>query len=155
MELTQEQLTTNAITQEHIRMVASNIHTVVSNLLSRADHHDASKLVPPEVEIFTEFTPRLKTLTYDSVEYRACLAEMQVALTHHYANNPHHPEHHKAGVEDMTLIDLVEMLCDWMAACKRHHDGNILKSIEANGNRFSLSPQLVKILENTAKALER
>ena len=76
---------------------------------------------------------------------------MGPALAHHYANNRHHPEHHKNGVDDMTLIDVLEMLIDWKAASERHNDGNILKSIEKNADRFGLSPQLVKILENTAK----
>ncbi len=54
----------------------------------------------------------------------------------------------------MNLIDLVEMLCDWKAASMRHHDGNIRRSIEINGDRFGLSPQLVRILENTADLLD-
>jgi hypothetical protein len=53
----------------------------------------------------------------------------------------------------MNLIDLVEMLCDWKAASERHNDGNIRKSIEINASRFTISPQLVKILENTADLL--
>jgi hypothetical protein len=52
-------------------------------------------------------------------------------------------------VNDMNLLDVVEMLCDWKAASMRHNDGNIHKSIELNADRFRLSPQLVKILENT------
>ena len=72
-------------------------------------------------------------------------------LDHHYKHNPHHPEHHEAGVNGMTLIDLVEMFCDWLAAVERHADGDIFKSIEINTKRFNLSQQLVDILINTAK----
>lgn len=57
------------------------------------------------------------------------------------------------SVEGMTLLGVIEMLCDWKAAGERHHDGNIFKSIEINTKRFSLSPQLVKILTNTAASL--
>ena len=42
------------------------------------------------------------------------LKEMKPALNHHYVNNLHHPEHFQA-VDSMTLIDIVEMLCDWTA----------------------------------------
>lgn len=52
-------------------------------------------------------------------------------------------------VNDMNLIDLLEMFADWKAASERHNDGNIRKSIEKNADRFGLSPQLVRILENT------
>lgn len=53
----------------------------------------------------------------------------------------------------MTLLDLIEMLVDWKASSERHNNGNILKSIEINGNRFGMSPQLIEIFENTAKIL--
>ena len=76
---------------------------------------------------------------------------MKVALDNHYETNRHHPEHYKHGVDGMDLIDLVEMLCDWKAATERHADGNIDKSILINKDRFGISDQLVKILQNTVK----
>jgi hypothetical protein len=78
---------------------------------------------------------------------------MKPALDHHYANNSHHPEHYKNGIDDMSLLDLVEMICDWKAASERHNNGNIRKSIEVNGKRFEMSPQLIRIFENTADLL--
>lgn len=54
-------------------------------------------------------------------------------------------------VNDMTLVDVLEMLVDWKAASERHTDGNIRKSIEVNTERFGLSPQLATILENTVR----
>ena len=78
---------------------------------------------------------------------------MKPALEHHYAKNRHHPEHHKNGINDMNLIDLIEMFCDWKASSERQNDGNILKSIEINGKRFHMSPQLIEIFENTTKDL--
>jgi len=36
---------------------------------------------------------------------------------------------------------------------RRHNNGNIRKSIEINANRFGISPQLVKILENTVTTM--
>jgi hypothetical protein len=54
----------------------------------------------------------------------------------------------------MNLFDILEMLIDWCAACKRHADGDIEKSIEINTKRFNLSPQLVNIIKNTVPCLE-
>ena len=51
----------------------------------------------------------------------------------------------------MTLVDLVEMLCDWAAATERHADGDIIKSLEINGERFGMTEQLATILENTVR----
>ena len=53
----------------------------------------------------------------------------------------------------MSLLDLLEMICDWKAATARHNDGDILKSIEINQKRFGYDDNLKKILLNTAKEL--
>jgi len=81
------------------------------------------------------------------------LAELKPALDHHYSHNSHHPEHYENGIDDFTLADLVEMFFDWKAASERHNDGDVLKSIEINKQRFGLSEQLCKIFENTERWL--
>lgn len=98
-------------------------------------------------------TPLLKDLTYGSEEYKKSLAELKPALDHHYSHNSHHPEHYKNGVDDFTLVDLVEMFCDWKAASERHVNGDIFKSIQINKDRFEISEQLAKIFENTINKL--
>jgi hypothetical protein len=141
----------NFETFRHIERVRNLLNRAAADLLRRGEEHDQSKLESPEAEMFAEFTPRLAGMTYGSPEFNACKAAMGPALAHHYANNAHHPEHYKGGVNDMTLLDLLEMLLDWKASSERHHDGNILKSIEINADRFGISPQLTRLLENTAK----
>lgn len=148
-QLTLEEQATNATTMHHINMVQTLLHKIVKELLDRADIHDQSKLESPEVELFTEWTPKLAGSTYGSAEYESFRKAMGSALLHHYAKNRHHPEHFKDGVNDMSLIDLIEMFCDWKAATMRHNDGNIRKSIAHNADRFGMSPQLVRILENS------
>jgi hypothetical protein len=49
----------------------------------------------------------------------------------------------------MSLIDLIEMICDWKAATLRHNDGDINKSIELNKDRFGYSDDLAQIFKNT------
>jgi hypothetical protein len=136
-------------TLEHIKSVAGKLTRVARDLLHRATVHDASKLEPPEKELFDEFTPKLKDVTYGSDEYKGYLEQLQVALDHHYASNRHHPEHFENGVSDMTLMDVMEMLMDWWAATERHADGDIYKSLEHNRERFNIDPQLASILKNT------
>ena len=75
---------------------------------------------------------------------------MKPALDHHYENNRHHPEHFKNGIKDMTLIDLIEMFCDWKTSSERHESGSILSSIDINKERFGYSEELASILLNTA-----
>lgn len=141
-------------TLRHIEAVRNHIGVCIVELLDRAAKHDQSKLEAIERTIFDEYTPILRGMTYGSPEYNECLAAIKPALDHHYAHNRHHPEHHKHGIKDMTLIDLLEMICDWRSSSMRHNDGNILKSIEINQDRFKYSDDLRIILENTAKWLD-
>lgn len=141
-------------TMRHIEMVRKYIRLFVDKLTTRGVEHDRMKLESPEVEIFTEFTPKLAEATYGSDEYNGFLKEMDAALQHHYANYRHHPEHFKRGINDMNLVDIVEMFCDWKAASLRQNDGNLLKSIEINAQRFGINGQLKQILINTAALFE-
>lgn len=152
--LTLEQQATNYDTMRHIERVRNLLGEVIKDLLRRAEEHDQSKLESPEVEAFTE-APSLAQVTYGSNQYIQNLKQEKFAkaLQHHYARNDHHPEHHKEGILDMTLLNILEMLCDWKASSERLHDGNILKSIEINARRFGMPPALTRILENTAKAM--
>ena len=140
-------------TIEHIKRVRELLYIVQNKLEARGFAHDQSKLGPNEKHVFDVVTPRLRGLTYGSDEYKASIKEMGPALAHHYTNNSHHPEHYANGVDGMSLLDVIEMLCDWKAAGERHADGNIGRSIELNRARFNISDQLNAILENTAKEL--
>lgn len=140
-------------TLRHIKRVSQLLTEAATELIRRANCHDDSKLESPEKELFDEYTPKLKSLTYGSEEYKQCLKGLGVALEHHYTRNSHHPEHYKNGVDDMDLFDVVEMFFDWKAATERHNDGDIYKSLEINTNRFNLDSQLYKIFKNTADRL--
>lgn len=150
-----EQKAINYDTMRHIEGVRNLIGLSVTELLKRAKEHDQEKMRDPEASIFAEFTPKLKTSTYGSPEYQKFLSDMKPALDHHYAVYRHHPEHNPSGINDMNLIDIMEMFCDWVASSRRHNDGNILKSIEINRTRFGMSDQLVNIFRNTAAYFEQ
>jgi len=141
-------------TYKHIQSVQEKLAIVISELSHRQQMHDKSKLESPEVEIFGEYTELLKLTEYGSPEYKELLEKVKPATTNHYSKNRHHPEHWPNGINDMTLIDLMEMLCDWWAATSRNKNGNIRKSIEINTERYGISPQLRKIFENTIRELK-
>ena len=141
-------------TQKHIEQVRKYIRFMIDKLDMRGVKHDASKLEAPEVEVFAEYTDRLNEVTFGSEEYKQRLEAMKPALDHHYASNRHHPEHFVNGINDMTLIDILEMFCDWKASTLRYNDGNLLKSIETNAERFNMDAQLKQILLNTARMID-
>jgi len=137
-------------TERHIADVRHELEGFAGDLYCRGLKHDLSKLNSQvEKDLFDEMTPILKTLEYGSDEYKASLAKLKPALDNHYAVNSHHPEHYPNGVDDMNLLDLVEMWCDWKAAVKRTASGDIAKSLEINRKRFGLSDQLYNILKNS------
>jgi hypothetical protein len=140
-----------ADTLKHSLRVGSLMGQPIAELVERSTRHDLSKTEPPELEIFNEFTPKLKHSTYGSDEYKGFLEAMGEALQHHYQENRHHPEHFgPMGVAGMTLVDLIEMLADWKAATERHADGDLAKSLEIQRERFNIPPMLAQILRNTA-----
>ena len=141
-------------TQAHIERVRKYIRFFTEKLTDRGERHDQSKLSSPEVELFAEHTERLNQIEYGSDEYKQELEALKPALEHHYAVNSHHPEHWPHGLEDMSLWDICEMLCDWKASSERNKNGNLLKSIEINAKRFNIDPQLTQILINTARIME-
>lgn len=106
-----------------------------SKMVWRALKHDWSKYSQKEHPLFAEKAPMLKSLTYGSEEYKKVLAELQPALDNHYSKNTHHPEYH-VSYRDMSGLDRIEMIIDWLAATKRHADGDIRKSIKINQDRF-------------------
>lgn len=146
----EELLVHDSETLKHVNEVSGNLSLVVAELVHRARVHDASKFEEPERSVFAANTPKLAKTEYGTPEYEALLKDVQVAIDHHYAKNTHHPEHWTNGIDDMDLLDLVEMLCDWIAATKRNKNGNVHKSITHNKDRFGMSDQLYKIFQNTA-----
>lgn len=142
-----------AETIEHIMRVRELLYITQNKLESRGFEHDQTKLGPNEKPIFDRVTGKLKGLTYGSDEYKESLKDLGPALTHHYANNSHHPEHYPNGIDGMSLLDVLEMLIDWKAAGERHADGSMDRSLKVNRSRFKISDQLYSILENTCKEM--
>jgi hypothetical protein len=140
-----------ADTLKHIKRVKELLGRAADELIWRGERHDASKLLPPEKECFDIITPRLKTSTYGSPEYKATMKEFAGPLAHHQTSNSHHPEFYSNGINGLDLFDLMELFFDWKAASERHEDGDILRSIRLNKERFGFSEQLCNILENTVE----
>jgi hypothetical protein len=119
----------------------------------RAMIHDASKLKDPrEKALFDQWTPELQTRSFGSPEYQEALQQMGEGLKLHYAANEHHPEHFKNGIDGMTLYNLVEMVCDWMAAAEKK---GIPIDMDYLQERFKISPQLRSIIENTFDEIDQ
>lgn len=148
-------------TVDHIAKVRTWLLKACANLSDRALDHDASKLQEPEASGFMAMAEELKLadVKYGSDEYRAILRKYKdTTIGPHYAANDHHPEYYRdqgdmIGLRAMSLLSIIEMLCDWRATTERMKDGDLMESIRINQERFGYSGELRAILENTAREL--
>jgi len=138
-------------TVTHKLWVIIYISGFVFRLAWRALLHDWTKFSSAETQGFVKTISQLKKTTYGSAEYQELLDQLRPSLEHHYRHCRHHPEHFEDGVAGMTLLDVVEMYFDWKAACRRHADGDLRRSIGHNRKRFELSEEVARILMNTVE----
>jgi hypothetical protein len=141
-------------TLDHISKVQVRIAEFQAALDERAAVHDRSKLKEPEKSGFDVLSAKLAAIQYGTDEYREALKEGQPTIDHHYMVNSHHPEHWPNGIRGMSLLDLVEMFCDWKAAGERTKQGSMEQSLRVNFDRFSIDSQLAAIFENTRRELD-
>lgn len=143
-----------ADTWRHIGRVRALLLQIESELVLRGAVHDASKLQSPEKEVYDRLTPLKRKTQYGSTEYKRIMDEMGDIPGYHYAHNRHHPEHFAGGINEMSLMDIIEMLCDWKAASEDYSNGNLAASIQLNIERFGISEQMGRVLSNTARDLD-
>lgn len=69
-----------ADTLKHSQRVGELMAQPVRELVERSMCHDRSKTKPPELEVFNEYTPKLRDSTYGSEEYKRYLVR---DIAHH------------------------------------------------------------------------
>jgi len=141
-------------TNKHIRNVQMLLNEAANRLVSKGRLHDVTKFNDEEKDLFAEAVPELCKTAYGSDEYKRILQRIKPATDHHNTHNRHHPEYFNNKIDTMTLMDLIEMVCDWCAAVKRNPDGDVIESIEINQKRFGYSDELKSIMDHTACSME-
>ena len=135
--------------KEHIKRVQEKIGILIKDLQERLKNHDRSKL---EKELYLwEKLDLEERYPYGSKEYFEKMKRNKEVFQMHYANNRHHPEHFKNGIEDMNLIDIIEMLCDWLS----YKEGNLSyheaqEIIYNQAKRFGFGDEIINLMINTA-----
>ncbi len=136
---------------DHKQLVGHYLQRVTSALFQRAVEHDYSKFSPEEFGPYEKAVPRFEQTEYGSPEYQKVCRSIKPAIQHHFEQNRHHPEHFAVGVNGMDLLDVIEMVCDWIAASQRI-PGDTLR-LDINKERFSIDDQLFGIIERTVAHL--
>ena len=147
-------------TKEYIEAHRSRVRKWLqhfSNILEqKGKEHDQSKLEEPEFSQWCKMDeePRYK---YGTKEYNEKLKRFEYLFKMHWTDkrNRHHPEHFELMSKDerifndRDLIDLVEMLCDWLGYrnCISYKEAKTL--VEQQCKRFGFSEELQSLLMNT------
>lgn len=143
-----EQIETEEYIKEHISRVRRHISTFIQLLIRRAENHDKSKLEEPELSWWKEMDKEPR-YPYGSEEYKQKIKRWNKVFKHHYQYNRHHPEHYEYGVSEMTLIDIVEMMCDWLGYKDTTTVTEALKVCDEQMARYDISEELRQVIFNT------
>lgn len=142
------QIETEEYIKGHISRVRRHIDTFIQLLIRRAENHDKSKLEEPELSWWKEMDKEPR-YPYGSEEYKQKIKRWDKVFKHHYKYNRHHPEHYEYGVSEMTLIDIVEMMCDWLGYKDTTTVTEALKVCDEQMARYDISEELRQIIFNT------
>jgi len=150
--MTDKELYSKATILQHNHDVGVLMLRFVQQLIDRAQVHDATKLEEPEFSQHKEYTDQAQGVKFGSEEYNKLRQKFQLIHEYHFDRHRHHPEHFPNGINDMNLVDLIEMMCDWKAASV-WYKGDMQSSLKVQRKRLKISPQLMQIIKNTAKDL--
>ena len=129
----------------HITTVQKHLHSIIEALEKRARLHDLSKLSLDEFGGFVEINQIAREHPYGSEEYRESLKGNKT-IKLHFSQNSHHPEYYPNGMADMSLLDIIEMVCDWKAASETYGQTSFEDSLEIQCKRFGLSEEQLRLI---------
>lgn len=135
----------------HIRGVQTWMRHVIMLWTNRMVFHDQSKYSSPELPLIHQ-KARLDSIPLNTPEYHEALTQIRGAVQAHYECNTHHPEHYANGVAGMSLLDLMEMICDWRVAAEMNGT-DLAVSFDKCVERFDIPQELRTVLLNTYKEL--
>jgi hypothetical protein len=126
--------------------------TLSQEVMRRGNQHDDSKYETAEFLPYSEVIEEFERHPYGSKGREKVYASIKPAVDHHLKHNRHHPEFFADGIEGMNLVDLLEMIVDWNAATQNHPKvpGDLMTSLHIATEKYKISPQLARILYNTA-----
>lgn len=137
----------------HIGRVQKWIAHFAQALFDRGSKHDASKLEFPELEGWTrmDLEPRYP---YGSKEYEEKKERYEWLFHTHYSRNRHHPEYfeiHDNKAFEMDMLDLLEMLCDWLGYRDSIRYTDATNLVDQQCERYGFSEEIHDLLLNTLK----
>lgn len=155
----------------HIGFVRLAITMVAQELERRALVHDLSKMLDDEFAGFSRINAAARVNKFGSPEYAEGMKRERPTIDLHFSRNSHHPERPTllavagtpllaaemgVGENEMTFLDVIEMVCDWWGARKGYDDPRSWKdSVELNLSQKGkyLSPEQTWLARQVADFL--
>ena len=144
-------------TDHHIELVRNNIYLfqeleeyndIFDELTLRASNHDRSKFSEPELTPYIWLTWNYHHIQ-NNIPFELPIGmdqKIRDAKIHHFSNNRHHPEWH-VDLNDMTIVDLIEMVCDWKAAGQEFGEKSLVDYADrVLGKRFHFSQKKINLI---------
>ena len=156
-------------TKEHIQrvrrclMLLAPLTGHAAELRRRAAAHDASKFGPDERVPYIWLTEyhRCRQLGEPFCYPRGMEEKVRTAIQHHVTNNRHHPEFH-GDPNEMSDVDLIEMVCDWTAMAQEFEqdegsargwaEKTIGERLRLNADRREFVYQVIALLDSQIAA---
>ncbi|EAS02911.1 hypothetical protein TTHERM_00492640 (macronuclear) [Tetrahymena thermophila SB210] len=153
----------NIRTAEHINRVKNNMILMegyqnldIQSLIKRGEIHDQSKLAEPERQGYIWLTwwhyCKKQGINFDYPEGAQDL--VQLSVDHHLKSNLHHPECHQKS-NDMSWLDIVEMVCDWTAMSQEYNQGSCLSYVQQNIQKWHFNEQKTKDIFDTISEIDK
>lgn len=119
-------------------------------LMDRGEKHDNSKLQEPEFSYWCKMDeePRYR---YGTKEYKDKIERYRPLFEIHWKANRHHPEYFNYHFDDVDLIDLIEMLCDWLSYRDKLSYTEASDLVHQQCQRYGFSEEKEFLLLNTLK----
>lgn len=136
-----------------IYFIEKGKYEMATQILIRGSEHDNSKFDKDE---FRKMSMLLKAESCRSFTNASTQLspEEQKAIKYHWSHNRHHPEYFENPSEEMTDIDLIEMVCDWFARSLQFNTEFIPFILERQENRFHFSEKCFAKILKYCKILE-
>ena len=116
-------------------LFSKNQITLATELLKRGCEHDNSKFESAEFRKLSQILKGDKCFTDASTQLSP---EEVKAIKVHWARNSHHPEYFN-DYEEMSELDILEMVCDWFARSLQFGTDFLPFVEERQENRFHFS----------------
>ena len=104
-------------------------------LARRCIIHDSSKLTDEEIDLFLQLPEEI------SGHKRQLTERHKELLAVHWKNNRHHPEFYD-DCNNMSEIDIIEMVCDWSARSMQFKNNVVEYAVETARKRFGFNDEM-------------